>query len=149
MLRPLAEYERLAIENPVTPYWDRTLRGCRRKYVRFARALIRRGLCSLHDPRAVRGRVGVFFVHKKTPGSLRLIIDARQVNLIFHSPPSVSLVTAEGFSMVEVELDDDIDPSSDEGKQALNSLGIAMGVGDVADAFHRFRIGRSCLPSSG
>ena len=136
MLRPLSEYERLALENPVTPYWDRTLRGCRRKYVRVARALLRRGLVSLHDPRAVRWRVGVFFVHRKTPGTMRLIIDARQVNLRYHTPPTVSLVTAKGFSMIEVEVDRGIGPDSDEGKRAIDALGITMGVGDVSGVFH-------------
>ena len=37
MLRPKAEYERLVTESPVKPYWDRTLRANRRKYVRFVR----------------------------------------------------------------------------------------------------------------
>ena len=43
MLRPTAEYERLVAETPVKPYWDRTLRANRRKYVRFVRSLLWRG----------------------------------------------------------------------------------------------------------
>ena len=139
MLRSTAEYERLAAETPVTPYWDRTLRSNRRKYTRFIRALHRRGLIRFLDPQRVRGRVGVFFVRKKS-GALRLIIDARDTNMRFCSPPSVSLVTAEGFGMVEVEVSADIDVESEEGRQVLSEIGLCLGVGDIADAFHRFRI---------
>ena len=71
---------------------------------------------------------------------MRLIIDARDTNMRFHSPPSVSLVTAEGFSMIEVEVSDDIDLDSEEGKRLLSDLGLCMGVVDIADTFHRFRI---------
>ena len=81
MLRTEADYKRSASAHPVEPYWDRTLRGSRHKSVRFVRALLRRGLVRLHDPRRVKGRVGVFFVHEKTAGMRRLIIDARQTNM--------------------------------------------------------------------
>ena len=43
---------------------------------------------------------GFFFVYKKT-GTLILIFVARDTNMRFHSPPSVSLVTSERFSMIE------------------------------------------------
>ena len=42
--------------------------------------------------------------------------------------------------MIEVEVSDDIDLDSEEGQRVLNDLGVSMGVGDIADAFHRFRI---------
>ena len=87
----------------------------------------------------VRGRVGIFFVHKKN-SKARLIIDARAVNIRFVDPPSVSLTTSEGFAMIEVELDASIDPHSAEGREALAALGLCSGIGHIADAFHRFKI---------
>ena len=60
MLRPAADYDRLVAENPVKPYWDRTLAGCRRKYTRFVRALYRNGLVRFVGPAACqRARRGV------------------------------------------------------------------------------------------
>ena len=95
----------------------------------------------MHRARDVRGRVGIFFLHKKN-NKVRLIIDARVVNMIFVAPPSVSLMTSEGFAMVEVELDSNIDPHSAEGREALDALGLCIGIGDTADAFHGFKIDR-------
>ena len=93
----------------------------------------------MHRARDVRGRVGIFFVHKKN-NKVRLIIDARAVNMRFIDPPSVSLMTSEGFAMIEVELDSNIDPHSPEGREALDALSLCLGIGDIADAFHRFKI---------
>ena len=42
--------------------------------------------------------------------------------------------------MIEVELDSSIDPHSAEGREALEALGLCTGIGDIADAFHRFKI---------
>ena len=53
-------------------------------------------------------------------------------------PPGVSVVTSEGPSRVEVTLDDDDDGVSDLSKAA----GLHMGLADVKDAFHRFKISR-------
>ena len=80
----------------------------------------------MHRARDVRGRVGIFFVHKKN-NKVRFIIDARVVNMRFVAPPSVSLMTSEGFAMIEVELDSNIDSHSAEGKEALDALGLLLG----------------------
>ena len=42
--------------------------------------------------------------------------------------------------MIEVEVSDDIDLDTEEGRRVLHDLGLCMGVGDIADAFHRFKI---------
>ena len=68
----------------------------------------------------------MFFVHKKTPGTMRLIIDARQTNMRFHSPPTVSLVTAEGFSMIEVEVDDVAEDDEDDTEIAEEAEEVAV-----------------------
>ena len=100
----------------------------------------------MHRARDVRGRVGIFFVHKNN-NKVRLIIDARAVNMRFADPPSVSLLTSEGFTMIEVDLDSNIDPHLAEGREALDALGLCLGIGDIADAFHRFKISRNCQAS--
>ena len=61
----------------------------------------------------------MFFAHKKTPVTMKLIIDARQTNIRFYSLPGVSLVSAEGFSMM-VEVDENIDGDSAEASQILD-----------------------------
>ena len=142
MLRSEQEYSEMLAANPVTPYWDRALLRSRRKYLRLVKSLLKRGLVGLHRPGSVKGRVGLFFVHKKQAGKVRLIIDARLVNLRFVAPASVTLMTSEGFAMVEVELEAGIDPYSEEGKQALEAVELVLGIGDIADAFHRFKIDR-------
>ena len=42
--------------------------------------------------------------------------------------------------MIEVELDASIDPHSEEGKSALDAVGLCLGIGGIVDAFHRFKI---------
>ena len=79
----------------------------------------------------------VFSLCKRRPGNVRLIVYDRFVD---NSPPTVTLVTAEGLSMLEVEVEEGLDPKSDEGKRALKLLGLSLDVGDIADAFRRFRI---------
>ena len=51
-------------------------------------------------------------------------------------------MTSEGFAMIEVEWEASIDPHSAEGKAALDALGPCLGVGDIAHAFHSFKISR-------
>ena len=90
----------------------------------------------MHRARDVRGSVGIFCVHKKNK-KVRLIIVARVLNMMFVAPPSVSFMTSEGFAMIEVELDSIIDPHSAEGREALDALGLCLGIGNIAGAFHR------------
>ena len=44
--------------------------------------------------------------------------------------------------MIEVELDSSIDPHSAEAREVLDALGLCLGIGDITDAFHRFKIDR-------
>ena len=72
---------------------------------------------------------GRLFVSKKD-GRLRLIVDCRPTNRMFRDPPGISLATGEAFSKIEVEYDfSDFEPS--------NSFGVASGMADVPDCFHR------------
>ena len=73
---------------------------------------------------------------------MRLTIDARLVNYMLVTPPSVTLMTAEGFFMVEIELEADLDPHCEAGREALQALEPTLGIGDVADAFRLFKINK-------
>ena len=119
-------------ECDVIPHWDPSLARNRRLYVRLVKLLYAKGLLVLLDESERREDVGIFFVAEKS-GQLRLIIDARRSNLHFTSPPGVSLVTAEGLGLIEVE-----------GAEfcGQSELGFTLGTSDVSDAFHRFRIDR-------
>ena len=141
MLSTEQEFKELSDANPITLYWDRTLKSNRRRYVRLVRTRLKRSLVGMHRARDVRGRVGIFFVHKKN-NEVRLIMAARVVNMMFVAPPSVSLLTSEGFAMIEVELEASIDPHSAGGKAALVALGLCLGIVDIADALRRFNISR-------
>jgi hypothetical protein len=84
--------------------------------------------------------LGVFFVIKKN-GTLRMIVDCRKANLCFVDPPGVDLVTGEGLSGIEIG-DECTEGgfSSAEMAGCFERLRLAMGVGDVADCFHRCRL---------
>ena len=68
---------------------------------------------------------------------MRLIIDARASNALFADPPSVDLLTSEGLSRIEVDSSLSI---SDSIQLAAEELGMAVGIGDVKDCFHRLII---------
>ena len=86
----------------------------------------------------------VFFVHKKS-GKIRLILDCRRANARFRSPPATELLRSEGFSNIEFD-------GTGSDKTDLEQLRLYLGVGDVADCFHRMRLKGSirrffCWPS--
>ena len=41
--------------------------------------------------------LGVFFVHKKSGGKIRSILDSRRANARFRAPPGKELLSSEGF----------------------------------------------------
>ncbi|CAK0892251.1 unnamed protein product, partial [Prorocentrum cordatum] len=73
--------------------------------------------------------LGVFFVAKKAD-KVRLIVDCRRANQLFEKPPGVALLSGEGLSRVEI----------DDPENLLEGLPVHLGVGDVADLFHRTRL---------
>ena len=88
----------------VEPHWDARLKGCRRTYIRFVRALIKKGMIVILPGGSAEERVGVFFVKKSGKTSIRMILDARRVNQRFKPPPGVELCSSEGLSRIELEL---------------------------------------------
>ena len=79
--------------------------------MQLVRALLKRDLVTLKVANEVREHPRVFLVDKPGKDTQRLIIDARVSNMHSLPPPGVNLVTSEGLSRVEVELNnDDEDP---------------------------------------
>ncbi|CAK0906248.1 unnamed protein product, partial [Prorocentrum cordatum] len=83
-----------------------------RSYAKFVRRALRIGL-------------------KKDGERLRLIVDCRRSNALFRPPPGVDLLSGEGLGRIEV-------PVFKEGD--LSELRVVLGVGDVADCFHRMKL---------
>ena len=99
-----------------------------KEYAKLVQRMISIGLVSL--TRDCKEELGLFFVWKKEkPGELRktrLILDCRRVNGRFRSPPSVELVTGEGFSRIEVH---------DETANKDVGCNVVLADADVSDFF--------------
>ena len=133
MLRSEEEYDALVTRAPLPePYWDVALRRNRRRHLQLMRSLIRIGLVVALPGNTGQERVSMFFVKKPKTDSLRLIIDARRVNAKFANPPSVCLCSSEGLTRIEHE-STAVALDSDE-------VQVHLGLADIQDAFHRFRI---------
>ena len=143
MMRPAAETATMREEQPIVPYTCRSLRT-RRIYKKMIGMLQSRGM--LRWTTRPRCHVGVFFVKKKDPTKLRLILDCRVANQYFADAPGSVLGGAEALSRIEVELPDTLDPKSDEASELLDKMRVHLGVGDIADAFHRLVMPESMSP---
>ena len=138
--------QELSSEEPlIEPYWDPLLDpnvpANRSRLLDFLRQLVAAGLVT--GVRRKKARIGLFFVPKKTPGSLRLIVDARQPNQLHRLPPSTTLASVEKLlgvsvdpSVVFAELDPDERPAEPE-----TVLGGSV---DLQDGFYQFRNSRMC-----
>ena len=130
--------EHLGGSEPITPYTCRILAGSRRKYRSLCKQLRATGL--LRFALEPRPTVGIFFVKKKTPGTLRLILDARLTNQLMKLPPGVCLAGAEAPARIETQLPNGIESDSLEAEELLRHFCFSLSTADVADAFHRLRI---------
>ena len=95
---------------PITPYWDPTLKsntGCYRALLRRLRKI-----GYLRFTRVPLCQAGLFFVYKSDKKRIRLIVEARPANQIFASPPGVHLCTSEGFARIQMEIPEDVKPGS-------------------------------------
>lgn len=132
MLRANAE----EVPEVCVPYWDPQLRADSGMYRRFVRKLHTAGyLTYTQHPKCF---CGVFFV-RKSDDKIRMIIDARNTNRLFKEPPGVELLTADGFSRVELVVPEHLEPGTMEHEEYLTNTKIHMGLSDVKDCFHRLR----------
>ena len=79
---------------------------------------------------AVNASLACSLFTRRAEAKIRLILDCRRANARFWAPPGTELLSSEGFS--NIEFDD-----TGCGKTNLEQLRLHLGVGDVADRFHR------------
>ena len=120
---PADSERRLGQSAVKAPYSDPALMRRPAVYADFLHQLHVRGMVRWTIAYGQRGRLGVFFVKKKS-GALRLIFDTRIVNLYFHDAPHTQLPFASSFSGLELE------PGST----------LYSGSVDIDNAFYRFRV---------
>ena len=109
---------------PFQPYWDPALRYNSGTRLDFIHRLFRAGLMVLR-PKAA-SMVGAFFVKKKSPDQIRMVIDCCGTNEMCKDPPVTRLASSRCYA--DLRLD-----SNTDGKPA------AWGCeADVADCFYRF-----------
>ena len=108
----------------IKPYWDPKLRESDKEKVKLIVALANKGLITFR--RKIKERIGLFFVKKKTPEWIRMVIDARRVNASHHEPPCTRLSTPRSF------LDMQLPPT-------LDGSPLAFGIeADVNDCFYNY-----------
>ena len=115
---------------PVRPYMCPRLASDRRVRIEFLRALVKLGLGGFR--RRIKGKVGFFFIRKKT-GMQRMVVDARGPNQCHRRPPhsrlgSPAAVAALDLSDVALRAAG-IEPSSAE---------LWMSTLDLVDYFYQF-----------
>ena len=86
-------------------YFDPILRNSPTKYAAFVRGCARIGMLSFTQQ--FKSELGIFFHQKEK--RLRLILDCRASNILFHMPPFAELATGEGLSQTELEIDNTAD----------------------------------------
>jgi hypothetical protein len=79
----------------IRPYWDPKLRRSDKSLVELIVALANQGLVTFRT--AIKERVGIFCVKKKTPEWIRMIIDNRRVNAVHRVPPTTRLSTPRSY----------------------------------------------------
>ena len=113
-----------ADDSGFSPYWDPALKYDRSRRLDFILRLHKSGLVKLR--RSPKSFIGAFFVKKKTPDAIRMVLDCRGTNKLHQPPPTTRLGSARCYAdldLAEVE----------EG----NGWGIEA---DVNDAFYNFSI---------
>lgn len=119
----IVDQDSMAEVGGFSPYWDPTLRFNKTARVDFVVRLFRAGLLTLRP--VAKSHVGVFFVRKKTPDWVRMVIDCRGTNELHRPPPTTRLGSARCYS--DLDLSQLPDGSSGWGMEA-----------DVTDCFYRF-----------
>ncbi|CAK0880972.1 unnamed protein product, partial [Prorocentrum cordatum] len=135
MRRPIEEID---FDSLPTPYFDPLLKRNKKMYHNFLKDLSSRGL--LLATLSPAEQAGLFFVKKADSDKMRMIVDARRANAWFGVPPSVQLLSCEGFGRVEVKLPEGVAFGSARGEELLNGFKLFLGMTDVKDCFYRMRI---------
>ena len=106
------------------PYWDPQLRFCKKTRLDFIMKLHGAGLVSLR--RSPKSFIGAFFVKKKDPSAIRMVLDCRGTNQLHQPPPVTRLGSARCYG--------DLLASRDGSERYWGMEA------DVCDAFYNFSI---------
>ncbi|CAK0813842.1 unnamed protein product, partial [Prorocentrum cordatum] len=115
------------------PYWDPTLARDQDGLLLLIDRLRQANLISFR--RKLKAKIGIFFVKKKDPAWIRLIIDARQANRCHRAPPKTKLGSVGGFCELDL---------SDSAFRDLGGFGpvaeVWGGTSDVDDCFYQMLV---------
>ena len=117
---------------PRVPYWDPTLKTNRQKRCGLLAGLWKIGVVSFRLD--IKASIGLFFVKKKDPAYIRMVVDGRIPNFCHRPPPVTRLGSGANFT--------DIDLTDEMLTTKLGSLSEPAGFGiemDVSDAFYQFK----------
>ena len=118
---------------PRQPYWDPKLRNDAEARTDFFVRLCKVGVLSFRT--RIRSKVAIFFVKKKSPDAIRMIIDARITNVHHRTPTVTRLGSAVNYS--------DLDLSDESLAENFGKENSEIGWGsemDVSDCFYQFQI---------
>eukprot|EP00435_Cladocopium_sp_Y103_P074644 s13_g50.t1 len=118
---------------PKRPYWDPILKSEPDKRSQLIADLWRVGIIKFRT--SIKAAVGLFFVKKKTPEWIRMVVDCRIGNAHHRQPPVTRLGSASSFV--------DLDMSPDVLRHKLGCSGSPVGWGaelDVSDCFYQFEM---------
>ena len=111
----------------IRPYWDPLLRQSHEVRTHFIVRLTKAGLVELRS--GPESFVGVFFVKKKTPDQIRMVVDSRATNELCRDPPVTRLGSSRCYAELHLDFDQGSSHSMAWGQEA-----------DVDDCFYRFAI---------
>lgn len=119
---------------PHRPYWDPTLQKDEHVRADLVASLYNVGVVGFR--RRIKAAVGLFFVKKKTPDAIRMVVDCRISNHYHHRPPITRLGSAGAFAELDL---------SDEALNAHFGASMAGDIGygcemDVSDCFYQFTL---------
>ena len=112
-------------QNRIKPFLEPTLVHDVKVYADFLKEMENSGMLTWH--RDVPSLLGVFFV-KQSNGKLRIILDTRDVNNFFSTPPKTSLPTSAALSNVEVGPDDVVFFSGCDLQNAFYHMSVPAGM---------------------
>ena len=115
---------------PVVPYIDPVLKHNPVEYAGFLHELYSRSMIKFRVANGEKGKLGVFFVTKKS-GQLRLIFDTRLLNQSFTDPPSTDLPSADAFTRLEMPHDQGFYIGSGDLSNAFYTLEVPAGLGEM------------------
>ena len=117
---------------PRIPYWDPKLRVSKQARMELMVRLANVGVVTFRG--RIREKIGIFFVKKKTPEWIRMVIDARRVNASHRTPPVTRLATPRAYMGLSLQT-----PTVQSPTTGNLSSGFGMEA-DACDCFYNFLI---------